>query len=214
MALSTYSELQSSIAGWLTRTDLTERIPDFIRMSEAKLNRVLFAPQMEQRATTNADTTTDEPEFISLPSDFQSMRTVRLDEETGKPRLEFMTKPQIDDYRYGIANVSGVPLYFAIVGSEMELAPTPNDDYSLEMVYRKNIPALSDDNTTNWLLDLAPDAYLYGALLEASAYMIDDERIPVWGSAFKSAVDSINDLSERRGYDAGLSDISLPGVNP
>lgn len=214
MALSTYSELKSSIAGWMTRSDLTDRIPDFIRLSEAKFNRILFAPQMEQRAVANVDTDNDEPEFISLPSDFQTMRRVRLSGVTGKPRLAFMSQTQIDDYRYSIENVSDQPVYFAIIGTEMELAPTPNEDYELEMVYRKNIPALSDANTTNWLLDLAPDAYLYGALMEASAYMVEDERIAVWGSALKSVVDDINGLGERRNNSAGPLGISLPGVNP
>lgn len=214
MAISTYSELQTAIAGWLARTDLTDRIPEFIRLTEAKFNRVLFAPQMEQRAVTNADIASDDPEFVSLPTDFQTMIRVRLSEVTGKPRLQFMSQTQIDDYRYSTDNLIGQPVYFAIMGSEMELAPTPNDDYELEMVYRKTIPALSDDNTTNWLLDLAPDAYLYGALMEASAFMVEDERIPVWASALKSAVDDINGLGERRNNSAGPSSVTLPGVTP
>jgi hypothetical protein len=57
-----------------------------------------------------------------------------------------MTQTQIEDYRYSIDNVSGQPVYFSIVGTEMELAPTPNDDYDVEIVYRGNIPALTASN--------------------------------------------------------------------
>jgi hypothetical protein len=214
MAISTYSELKTACANWMARTSLSDRIPEFITLAEAKFNRLLFVPQMEQRSTATVDTTSDDPQYITLPSDFQTMRRVRLNGVTGKPRLEFMSHTQIDDYRTCTDDVSGQPLYFSILGSEMELAPTPNEDYSLEMVYRKNIPALSDSNTTNWLLTFAPDAYLYGALMEAAAFMVEDERIPLWAAALKSVVDNINDLGERRAYGAGPSGISLPGVNP
>lgn len=214
MAISSFSELVTAIGNWMARTDLSDRIPEFIALAEAKFNRNLFVPQMEQRSTASVDTESDDPEFISLPTDFQTMRSVRLNGVTGKPRLEFMSKSQIDDYRSSTDNVSGQPAYFAIVGEEMELAPTPNEDYSLEMVYRRTIPALSNSNTTNWLLDLAPDAYLYGALMEASAFMVEDERVPLWSTALKAVVDQINVLGERRAYDAAPSTISLPGNTP
>lgn len=214
MSISSYSDLKSAVAGWLARGDLTARIPDFIQLAEAKFNRVLFVPQMEQRSTTSVDTASDSPEFISLPVDFQTMRRVRLNGVSGKPRLDFLSPSQIDDYRSGRDDVSGQPQYFSIVGADMELAPTPNENYTLEMLYRKNIPALSDSNTTNWLLAMAPDAYLYASLLEATPYMVEDERIPVWSGAAGAVIDQINDLGERRVYDAGPSTVSLQGVTP
>lgn len=214
MALATYADLQDAIAGYLARNDLTARIPDFIALTEAKLNRSLFVPQMEQRSTATVDTNSDEPEFISLPSDFQSMRSVRLNGVSGKPRLEYLSKTQLDDYRYSIENPTGQPLYFAIVGSEMELAPTPNDAYTIEMMYRKLIPALSNTTSSNWLLTFAPDLYLYGSLMEAEPYMKNDERVQLWASAFSTVLDGLNLFGARQAVDAGPSTISLPGVTP
>jgi hypothetical protein len=155
MAISTYTELLAAGANWLARDDLTSRIPEFIVLCEAKLNRSLFVRQMETRSTTSADTTDDEPEFISLPSDFQSMRRIRLSGVTGKPRLQFLSGTQADEFRYGSDNSAAQPTHFTIMGDELELIPTPDDDYAIEMVYRKNIPALAT-NSTNWLLTLAP----------------------------------------------------------
>jgi hypothetical protein len=213
VAISTYTELLSAGANWLARDDLTSRLPEFVTLSEAKLNRTLFVPQMETRSTTTCDTSDDEPEFISLPTDFQTMRRVRLSSVTGKPRLGFMSQTQLDDYRYSTDNVTDQPVYFAIMGSEMELAPTPHQNYTLEMVYRKKIPALAS-NSTNWLLTLAPDIYLYGTLLEAMPFIKDDERVSLWASAFSTVLDDLNSLGFKQSFDSGPSTIWLPGVTP
>lgn len=213
MAISTYVELQTAVANWLARDDLTSRIPEFITLAEAKFNRVLLHPKMEARSTVTVDTLLASPEFIDLPTDFQTMRSARLSGVAGKPRLSFMTQTQIDDYRYSRDNVTGQPVYFSITGTQMELAPTPNDDYDVQIVYRGNIPALAS-NSTNWLLTLAPDLYLYGALLEASPYIQNDERLSVWGSALATVIEQLNAHGERQSFNSGPSTISLPGICP
>lgn len=213
MALANYTDLTSAIAGWLARDDLTSRIPDFVTLAEAKFNRVLLHPRMEARTTLTVDTNLASPEFLDLPSDFQTMRSVRLSGVVGKPRLGFFVQTQMDDYRYSIDNVAGQPVYFSIVGDEIELAPTPNEDYDVQIVYRRNIPALAT-NTTNWLMTLAPDLYLYGSLLEAAPYMQNDERIAVWGAALQAVVDQLNAHGERQTANSGPSTITLPGVVP
>lgn len=215
--ITDYASLVTAVTEYLARdqdTTLIARIPTFIQLFEAKINRTLLHPLMETRSTTTIDTTSDEPEFISLPSDFQTMRRVRLSSVTGKPRLDFKTQTQLDDYRYSIENVTDQPVYFTIMGDEMELAPTPNDDYTLEMVYRANIPALTSSNTANWLLLLAPDLYLYGALLEAAPYLQNDERIGTWAAGLSTGLDQINSHGFRQSFDSGPSAISLPGVTP
>lgn len=217
MAINTYATLVSAATEYLARDQdatLIARIPDFITLAEAKFNRVLLHPKMEVRSTAVVDTASTDPEFISLPSDFQTMRRIRLSGVTGKPRLQFMSQTQLEDYRYSIDNVTDQPVYFAIVGDELELAPTPNEDYTLEMVYRANIPALTSTNTTNWLLTLAPDLYLYGTLLESAPYMKEDERIAVWSAGVQSAIDQLNSHGERQSANSGPSDITLPGVVP
>jgi hypothetical protein len=213
VSISTYTELQTAVANWLARDDLTARIPEFITLAEAKFNRVLLHPRMETRATLTVDTNLASPEFLDLPTDFQTMRSARLSGVTGKPRLNFMTQTQMDDYRYSIDNVSDQPCYFSITGDEMELAPTPNENYTVQIVYRANIPALAS-NSTNWLLTLAPDLYLYGALLEASPYIQNDERLSVWGGALATVIDQLNIHGDRQNFDSGPTTISLPGICP
>jgi hypothetical protein len=213
MALSNYTELQAAVAAYLARDDLTSVIPDFVRLAEAKFNRTLFHPRMETRTTLTVSTLLASPEFLDLPTDFQTIRSVRLPDETGKPRLQFLSQTQIEDYRFSIDNVAGTPTVFTIVDDQIELAATPNEDMDVEVLYRANIPALAA-NSTNWLLTLAPDLYLYGALLEASPYNQNDARVSLWATGMQTVLEQLNALAERQSFDSGPTTVTLPGVTP
>lgn len=203
MTIATRSELVTEVQNWLYgRTDLTSRISTFIRMFEAKATRTLRCRQMEQRATATVNSADAEPEFVSLPSNFHSMRRVRNTTAPNKPTLSVVTSAQLDLYRQR-DNTSGAPQFFAVFGDEMELYPVPDQDYVLEMVYRRTITPLVADADTNWLLDLAPDLYLYGVLMEAAPYLRDDERIPVWANGLQGGFEALNKLSDEATYNAG-----------
>jgi hypothetical protein len=210
VALATYTQLQTAVQDWLSRADLADRVPDFITLCEAKLNRVLRCPQMEQRSYSDVDLSTDEPEMFSLPTDFQTMRSVRLSSVSGKPRLEYLTKPIADDYRYSRYTASGQPVYFTVFGDEFELIPTPDEEYEIEMIYRTTIPPLAS-NSTNWLLTAYPDAYLYGALMEAAPFLEDDKRIGIWAAGYASAVATINSLAIDHMHNAGPLTVRITG---
>ena len=211
-----YTSLQAAVTEYLARDQdatLIARIPTFIQLFEAKMNRMLYVRQMEQRSTTTADTLSTEPEFISLPADFQSMRRIRLSSVSGKPHLDFKSGTQLDEYRSSIGNAVGQPQFFSIFGSEIELAPTPDSNYTIEMVYRQNVPALAT-NSTNWLLTLAPDIYLYGALLESAPYMKEDERIQVWAAGLSTALDGLNSLGMTSTFNSGPMAMRTTGATP
>lgn len=211
MSFDTYANLQTEIANYLARSDLTSEIPSFIALAEAKFNRGLKCKDMDQRSTTTVDINSSEPEFISLPSDFQSMRRVRLSGVTGKPRLFYRSNESMDELRFARQNSTGQPAFFTIIGSEMEIFPTPDSAYTIEMTYRKLIPALAS-NTSNWLLTSHPDAYLYGALLEAEPYMKNDPRIATWAQMLSQVVDDINKLSIVSSYDSGSLRVQVGGM--
>jgi hypothetical protein len=75
--------------------------------------------------------------------------------------------------------------------------PTPDTGYTGELTYYGKITALSDSNTSNWLLSYAPDLYLYGALLEASPYLKDDERLATWGQLYTNSLGDIEVADQR-----------------
>jgi hypothetical protein len=214
--ITDYPSLQSAVTEYLARdqdTTLIARIPTFIQLAEAKFNRQLFVRQMESRATALVNLTSLEPEFISLPADFQSMRRVRLSSVTGKPCLAFRSGTQMDEYRFGISDVLAQPRYFTVFGTEMELAPSPDQAYTIEMVYRASIRPLAS-NGNNWLLTLAPDLYLYGALLESAPYIKEDARIQTWGLGFTAALNDLNNLGLTSTFNAGPMQVTASGVTP
>jgi hypothetical protein len=73
----------------------------------------------------------------------------------------------------------------------------------MEMIYYAQIPALSDSNTTNWMLTKNPDIYLYGALLEASPYIMNDTRIPIWEDKYTKAMASLKGADQRARHSGG-----------
>lgn len=195
MTLSTYAELQTSIADFLNRDDLTSSIPAFIKLAEAQMQRELRHWQMETRTTTPTT-----GQFTDLPTDFRSMKRVFLSGENGA--LKALSPQEMQRKR--LTEATATSCYYAITAGQIELYPTPASG-TLDMLYIANIPALTDSNTSNWLLTEAPDAYLYGSLMQTAPYLHNDERLTVWSSLFAGAISALNIASEYAQYgDGGL----------
>ena len=134
------------------------------------------------------------------------MRCVSI---TGKPQLFFLPG-DCSTKRFAAQDAPGQPRYFTIFGGELELFPTPDAAYTLEMVYRRLIPPLAL-NASNWLLINHPDAYLYGALMEAEPYMKNDQRIATWAQGLSAAIDAINSSSNDAAFNAGPLAVQVSG---
>ena len=185
MAISNYTELQSTIADFLNRDDLTAVIPTFITLAEAEFNRRLRHWRMENRASAEVDS-----QYSAIPADF--LEPIRLHLETSNYRtLELISQSDMQSMRMRNLDTSGEPEYYALTQGEIELYPTPDATYDLEMNYYARIPALSGSNATNWLLTYFPDAYLYGALAHSAPYLGEDARMATWAVFLQSAIDGI-----------------------
>lgn len=195
MSITDYSSLKSNVATWLNREDLTASIPTFIQFAEAQIARKLRHYQQEKRATVALDS-----RYTALPADF--VQPVRL-HVTGKGPLTLTGQEDLQKRRDQADDTGGTPLFYAIVGGEIEVFPSPDTAYTLEMSYFGTIDSLSDVTTTNWLLTLAPDVYLYGALMQTAPFLMDDNRIAVWGALFQSGIDDLNLASKRAKHGGG-----------
>jgi hypothetical protein len=191
MALDTFAGLKTTIADYLNRDDLTSIIPSFIALAEAKFNRKLRTRQMVKRANGQIETA-----FFSYPSDWLSSKEFQLN-TSPITRLEFVTEAYADQLRSSTFISTGKPRYYTIVGTQLEFIPTPDATYTAELTYYAKIPALSDSNTSNWLLAYAPDLYLYGALLEATPYLKDDERLATWSQMYINSLGDIEVADQR-----------------
>ncbi len=195
MALSTYSELKTSVADWLNRSDLTTNIPDFITLAEKRINRDLIIRSMELR---NKLATAADKRFYNFPHLYLHMRNIQLNTNPVTP-LEFISLEMLDRL-YG-SDTTGKPKAYSIVGDEIQLAPIPDGTYTLEVAHYASFTPLGDGSagtvTTNWLTRNAPDLILYGSLLEAEPFLKNDERVPLWLSAYNNAVSKLTDADER-----------------
>lgn len=190
MAISTYTELKTSIASWLNRDDLTSVIPDFISLAEAGINRDLRHYKMIERADATLDS-----RYVQLPADW--METVRFSITSGNTyRLELVSRDDMLEYRQKTANTSGRPKFYANIGDTIEVFPTPDADYTMQLQYYSKTPALSDSNASNWLLLDAPDVYLYGTLIQSAPYLQDDARTQTWAALYAAALQSLQKASD------------------
>jgi hypothetical protein len=169
--LSNYAELVASIGAWLDRDDLNDMAPDFIRLVEEELNRVLRLPEMEDVATLTINAETE-----ALPSDFRQARALYLNTDP-KAELEQVSLGTLRT-KYG-QNITGQPEVWAISGGDIVFGPAPDTEYTGYLTYYADIPALTSDDDTNWLLDKHPGIYLFGCLLMAEFYGWNDERLPL-----------------------------------
>lgn len=188
MALDTYADLKASLANWLHRADLEALIPDFIRLAEIQMNADVTSRSMETRAVLTA---TAGDANLDLPGDVLDIRRLQV---LGSFNRVLIYRSADEVAQENPLSRSGVPEVFMVHGSSLELAPIPDSNYSIELLYYQRIPALSDANPTNWLLTICPNAYLYGALLAAQPYLINDERIPMIQSLYRQAVDGLNSI--------------------
>ena len=193
MAITTYSELKSAIANWLHRGDLTDRIPEFIALAEADLQ--VRARLTEWDTTASVSLTSGSG---SLPSDF--FHGISVTYPSGDYTLEFMPLAQFSGV--SAPAESGEPYYWTIRGSTLLVYPTVTSSVTLE--YRARFTALSDSATTNSLLTLFPDAYLYGSLVHARDYVGDNENLMKYQSLFDLAVGRVKKYFYDRAYPDGL----------
>lgn len=196
MSISTYSELKTAVANFLARTDLTDQIPDFIQLAEARMSRELETRSQEKRATA---TLTADDEYVALPTDLREVREVKLNTSPNTV-LEYRSPTALDSQFTG---AGGKPQAYSIVGNEIKFRPIPDSAYTAEIVYIGSLQALSDSNATNTILSRHPDAYLSGALAEAYVYLMDDARAQLYDGKFGRAIEEIKKDEQRAHYGTG-----------
>mgnify|MGYP003637945251 CR=1 FL=1 len=184
MTLTTYAGLQSAIADFLDRQDLTASIPTFIALAEARISRDLSHWKQEVRLDT-----TYSARYQDVPSDFIEAMSLHL---TDGGRIMTMAATEMQERRGTTNNEAGKPASVRLTAGQFELFPTPDASYNVSLLYRARIPALADDATSNWLLLDAPDVLLYAALGQSAPYLKDDSRLSVWAALYQSAVDALN----------------------
>lgn len=180
MALTNYTELKASVASFLNKTNLTTQIPDFITLAEAVMRREITSMG---RIDTWADVEIDADGF-RLPCRADEVASVSADGRA----VSYVSPDKFNTVG------TGHPYAYTIDGDLLRV--TPAGTVTIRM--QSGLCGLSSSVSANWILRDHPDAYLYGALMQAAPFLRDDERIGVWGGLFQSAINSINKREIRR----------------
>ena len=191
MAIGNYTQLQTAVANWLDRDDLTDRIPEFITLAEARMNRVLRLRLMEAKYTAS---TVGAQRNYALPTGYLQMRNFQLN--TSPITTLSYVSPEIFDRLWG-GSTGGTPQFYTILAGEVQLGPMPGSVLTMEMLFYKKITALSAANQTEQMLTDNPDIYLYGALLEAEPFIMNDERVGLWAKGFAQAVADLQEQDNK-----------------
>ena len=194
MSFATYSDLKTSIAGYLARSDLTNQIPDFITFAENRLRRELRVRQMLKSVTT---ATVSGDSTVEVPSDFLEIRDFVVLTNPIQPLSYSSPSALSNDPR---ASEVGVPKSYTILANEFLMSPPPDGVYTLRLLYYSAPPYMSSTNASNVFLTVAPDALLYAALLEAEPYLFNDGRVNTWGSMYDRAISSLTKSDENTQY--------------
>ena len=197
MALTTYTELKTSIGDWLNRSDLTTAIPDFISLAEAQIERTLRTRQMIVRANASFDA-----QYGAVPSDFLEVKSLKLTSTNPQTPLSFLSIDALDAEMTKYT-ASGKPKFFGVVGGQFRIVPTPDANYTTELTYYAKLTKLSSSVASNWLLSSSPDIYLYGSLLQAAPYLQDDARIQTWATLYERALNDLQTADDRGSSSGG-----------
>jgi hypothetical protein len=179
MALNTYSALKAAVLNWMTRADLSAEPADWITLAEARLNRELNPVEVDQTLTGTLNSREID---VSAYSIVEALALYIVDSDTSDEAELTQKSDFARDSR------SGEPVfwdYLPHASSGKIIFNCPLDAaYTFRFRYRQRF-ALSDVNTTNWLLTNHPDLYLSATLVWGSGFV---EKFQEAG-AFKSMLD-------------------------
>ena len=200
MALTTYTDLKTSIANWPNRSDLTTEIAgDFIALAEADFNAKLRIRQMEQidEITINAET-------VTVPTGFISVRSLYILSGSTKYNVEYITPANL--FKTKGSSTSGLPRVYSIESDNatesFRFAPTPDTSYTGYLQYYKAFNNLSDSVASNYILAAHPAIYLYGSLYHASNFLggIDPNQTAQWMNMYSMALERCENNDRQDSY--------------
>jgi hypothetical protein len=200
MSINNYTELQTAIGNWLNRSNLTDRIPEFISLAEGELNVKLRLREMNKIATGPYS---NGSRYVALPSGHLELLNLQIKVATADDSTyenPVFVAPEKLARRY--VSSTGTPKFYTL-RDQIEFNQEVSALHTLKMNYIKGWDISTD--TTNWLLSNFEGIYLWGSLLQAEAFVKNDKRVALWRSNFELVMSRLNILDERSKDDAVLS---------
>ena len=197
----TLATLKTAVQNYCETSETTfvSTLPTCIIEAEERILKNVEMPvfRKNQTGTLGSGNT-----YLSTPDDFLSSYSLAVISSSVYSYLLFKHVSFIRDYTPN-ASTTGLPKYYALFDDNtFILGPTPDSTYTVELHYKYRPASLTAgaDSGTTWISDNAPDALLYGTLVEAATFLKTPEEIPLYQQRFDMALQNLKRLGE--GYGA------------
>ena len=215
----TYNELVTNIRNY-TEVDanvFTNAVIDtFITFSE---NKILRDIDLDVFKLEVSGTMSQNNKFLTAPSDILTHRYMLLNTPNDQIFLEFRDTSFMKEF-WPDGTTTGVPKFYSVWDQNtFYIAPTPNQNYAVELGYIYRPAQLSSTNQTTWISTNAPEALFYACLIQAYSYTKGPpEMLGFFANSYKEAIQGlgIEQQGRRRRdeYRDGMARIYLKSESP
>lgn len=185
-----YDSLVEDIQQYLERTDdaTIAQIPRFIMLAEQVIaSQIKFLGNL----TVNTSNMVAATATIDKPARWHKTISMNVTVD-GKRQPVFLRKYEYLREYAPDPSVQGTPKFYADYDyTHWLVAPTPDTAYDYEVLYYERVQPLDSTNQTNWFTIYAPQAMLYGSLLQAMPFLKNDERIAMWQQQYDLIINTL-----------------------
>ena len=189
-SVMTYTSLVENIQSYLERDDTAtvDKIPLFIMLAEQIIaSQIKFLGNL----TVNTSTMTTSTSIIDKPARWHKTVSMNIT-VSGERQPVLLRKYEYLREYWPNATSTGTPEFYSDYDyTHWLIAPTPDAAYNFEVLYYERIQPLDSSNQTNWFTVYAPQALLYGSLLQAMPFLKNDERTPVWQAQYDAIMQTL-----------------------
>lgn len=187
-SVMTYDSLVENIQSYLERTDAAtlDKIPLFIMLAEQVIaSQIKFLGNL----TVNTSTMTAGQNVIDKPARWHKTVSMNITVDGVRQPVLIRRYEYLREY-WPNPTLEGTPVFYCDYDyTHWMVAPTPDAAYNFEVLYYERVQPLDSSNQTNWFTIYAPQALLYGSLLQAMPFLKNDDRIPMWQGQYKLIMD-------------------------
>jgi hypothetical protein len=182
-----------------TNDKVFEQLPNFINQAEQRICREAHTIGLEAYITGALE---QNHAVFNKPARWRRSLSFGIwDDNDRYCQLEFRNYELLRMWSSAVNQPALPEFYGDYTYSTLLLSPVPDQNYKFEYAYMELPVPLSPEQQTNWLTDFAPDVLLYAILLEVTPFVMTDQRIPVWESAYARGIASLNAQDAARQVD-------------
>jgi hypothetical protein len=189
-SVMTYDSLVENIQSYLERSDTAtlEKIPLFIMLAEQVIaSQIKFLGNL----TVNSSAMVATQSIIDKPARWHKTVSMNIT-VAGKRSPVLLRKYEYLREYWPNASSTSVPKFYCDYDyTHWLVAPTPASAYSFEVLYYERVQPLDSSNQTNWFTIYAPQALLYGSLLQAMPFLKNDERMGMWQQQYDLIIQTL-----------------------